>query len=107
VRDRFFELGAAITWNCARPLRHDHLLERSEPSEQQPDRRDYGTGALTPRGCGCCCSFERPGQSAPPAQLAAFVDLVRRVEGIGCEVIKVEGLYTFDGVAGFSVAQGQ
>jgi isocitrate dehydrogenase len=36
-----------------------------------------------------------------------ILDLLRRLTDAGIDVIKTENLCTFDGVAGFALAQGQ
>ncbi len=38
---------------------------------------------------------------------AALVALLKRITGLGLEFIKIENLYSFDGVRGFSLGQGQ
>ena len=36
-----------------------------------------------------------------------IIELLRRLAGAGLSFIKTEGLFTFDGQAGFSLGQGQ
>jgi isocitrate dehydrogenase len=38
---------------------------------------------------------------------AQVIDLLQKVEGLGLDFIKTEHLYTFDGVKGFSLGQGE
>jgi isocitrate dehydrogenase len=51
-----------------------------------------------------CCRFESQG-GAFTAQ--TLVQLIQAVTNAGLDVIKTEGLYTFDGSRGYSLAQGQ
>jgi isocitrate dehydrogenase len=51
-----------------------------------------------------CCRFEREGGGFTTDALIA---LIKRVSGAGFDVVKTEGLFTFDGVRGYSLAQGQ
>lgn len=51
------------------------------------------------------CRFESPtGASVTPRDI---VGLLERIDGQGLEFIKTEHLYTFDGVRGYSLGQGQ
>ncbi len=50
------------------------------------------------------CRFEKTGADFTAAQMA---DLIRACEGAGFDVIKTEGLFTFNGERGYSLAQGQ
>lgn len=52
------------------------------------------------------CRFQpREGQLSTSMQ--AVLALMQRVDGAGLEIIKSEGLYNFDGVPGYALAQGQ
>lgn len=51
------------------------------------------------------CRFHRPDQS--PITHQQLIGLLQRVTDGGFDFIKTEGLYTFDGVPGFSLGQGQ
>jgi isocitrate dehydrogenase len=50
------------------------------------------------------CRFEKTGRDFTAAQMA---DLIRACETVGFDVIKTEGLFTFNGERGYSLAQGQ
>ncbi len=50
------------------------------------------------------CRFVATGDSVAPA---AVFELLLRIDGAGLDVIKTEHLYTFDGVAGYSLGQGE
>jgi isocitrate dehydrogenase len=50
------------------------------------------------------CRFETTGGSFSAAQMG---DLIKACEGAGFDVIKTEGLFTFNGERGYSLAQGQ
>jgi isocitrate dehydrogenase len=50
------------------------------------------------------CRFEKTGTQFSAAQMAA---LITACEGAGFDVIKTEGLFTFNGERGYSLAQGQ
>jgi len=51
------------------------------------------------------CRFHRPDQS--PVTHQQMIALLQRISDGGFDFIKTEGLYTFDGVPGFSLGQGQ
>ncbi len=51
-----------------------------------------------------CCRFEASGGTFTPEHL---VRVLQAMIGAGFDVIKHEGLYTFDGARGYSLAQGQ
>ena len=42
-----------------------------------------------------------------PLVYSDVIELLKNVNGIELEIIKTENLYTFDGVAGYTAAQGQ
>jgi isocitrate dehydrogenase len=50
------------------------------------------------------CRFERDGDAFNTAHV---VQLIEAVNNTGFDVVKTEGLYTFDGQRGYSLAQGQ
>lgn len=50
------------------------------------------------------CRFVAAGGTATHAQI---VSLLQRVGDAGCDFIKIENLYNFDGVAGYSLGQGE
>ncbi|HTC31107.1 MAG TPA: NADP-dependent isocitrate dehydrogenase [Candidatus Acidoferrum sp.] len=50
------------------------------------------------------CRFEKAGGAFSAAQMA---ELIKACEAAGFDVIKTEGLFTFDGERGYSLAQGQ
>jgi isocitrate dehydrogenase len=51
------------------------------------------------------CRFKaEEGKVATHSQV---IDLLQKVEGLGLDFIKTEHLYTFDGVKGFSLGQGE
>jgi isocitrate dehydrogenase len=50
------------------------------------------------------CRFETTGAAFSAAQMA---ELIKACEAAGFDVIKTEGLFTFDGERGYSLAQGQ
>lgn len=50
------------------------------------------------------CRFEREGDTFNAAHV---VQLIEAVNNAGFDVVKTEGLYTFDGQRGYSLAQGQ
>ncbi|HEX8805383.1 MAG TPA: NADP-dependent isocitrate dehydrogenase [Candidatus Aquilonibacter sp.] len=50
------------------------------------------------------CRFERAAGDFSAAQMA---ELIKACEGAGFDVIKTEGLFTFNGERGYSLAQGQ
>ena len=50
------------------------------------------------------CRFEKTGPEFSAAQMA---ELIKACEGVGFDVIKTEGLFTFNGERGYSLAQGQ
>jgi isocitrate dehydrogenase len=52
------------------------------------------------------CRFQSI-QPGDPVNHSQLVDLLSRLAGAGLEFIKTEGLFTFDGQAGFSLGQGQ
>jgi len=39
--------------------------------------------------------------------MSDILDLMKQISDAGFEIVKTEGLYTFDGVPGFSAGQGQ
>ncbi len=45
--------------------------------------------------------------SAGPISFAQVLDLLRRLDQAGLDVIKTEHLYTFDGELGYSLGQGE
>ncbi|MGY6557774.1 MAG: NADP-dependent isocitrate dehydrogenase [Nitritalea sp.] len=51
------------------------------------------------------CRFQNAGQSA--VTHAQILDLLKQVEGLGCDFIKTENLYTFDGQRAYSLSQGE
>lgn len=51
------------------------------------------------------CRFHRPDQS--PVTHQQMIALLQRISDGGFDFIKTEGLYTFDGIPGFSLGQGQ
>jgi isocitrate dehydrogenase len=51
-----------------------------------------------------CCRFEREGA---PFSAERLVQIIAALDGAGLDVVKTEGLYEFDGVRGYSLAQGQ
>ncbi|EIM78491.1 isocitrate dehydrogenase [Nitritalea halalkaliphila LW7] len=51
------------------------------------------------------CRFQNAGQSA--VTHAQILDLLKQVEALGCDFIKTENLYTFDGQRAYSLSQGE
>jgi isocitrate dehydrogenase len=51
-----------------------------------------------------CCRFEADGK---PFSADNVIDLLRAADSAGFDVIKTEGLYTFNGERGYSLAQGE
>ena len=52
------------------------------------------------------CRFQSD-NSNPVVNYQQIIDLMQRADRAGFEIIKTEGLYNFDGKAGFSLSQGQ
>jgi isocitrate dehydrogenase len=57
----------------------------------------------------CCCRFQSSVdvKSLTPVTHEDLIELLLQFEKAGLDVIKTENLYTFDGIIGFSLAQGQ
>ncbi len=51
------------------------------------------------------CRFQKPDRT--PVTLQQMLELQQRLAHTGVEIVKMEGLYTFDGEIGFSLGQGQ
>ncbi|MEW6321843.1 MAG: NADP-dependent isocitrate dehydrogenase [Acidobacteriota bacterium] len=51
------------------------------------------------------CRFMRPDRG--PVTFAQMLDLQQKLSAAGVDIVKMEGLYTFDGQIGFSLGQGQ
>lgn len=57
----------------------------------------------------CCCRFQstQDMSSLTAIKHQAIIQLLSQIDGLGIDVIKTENLYTFNGEAGFTLAQGQ
>lgn len=57
----------------------------------------------------CCCRFQSTTNTKDLKEISHqdIIDLLRRFDEEGLDVIKTENLYLFDGKLGFSLAQGQ
>ncbi len=53
------------------------------------------------------CRFKNKNKEGDPITHDDILELLKKVKDIGCDFIKTEGLYTFDGEVGFTAAQGQ
>ncbi|MGQ0733127.1 MAG: NADP-dependent isocitrate dehydrogenase [Acidobacteriota bacterium] len=51
------------------------------------------------------CRFMKPDQT--PVTFAQMLELLQKLSAGGVDIVKMEGLYTFDGERGFSLGQGQ
>lgn len=58
-----------------------------------------------PYAAHCSCRFEM--KSLEMISHQEIIDLLQQFDALGLDVIKTENLYTFDGKAGYSLAQGQ
>lgn len=63
----------------------------------------------TPYTHHCSCRFQATADSASLTKISHqdIIHLLQQFDSLGLDVIKTENLYTFDGKAGFSLAQGQ
>ncbi len=99
-----------IDWNEGKPER---LAERLLALDARPMKLAMITNRGTqvwPRASDstrCVDHWRCRFQSDARVDGAAIARLMAAVEAVGLETIKCEGLYTFDGVAGFSLGQGQ
>jgi len=53
------------------------------------------------------CRFVSDAQKLTPISHALVIDLLQRIHAAGLDFIKTEHLYTFDGVRGYSLGQGE
>ncbi len=53
------------------------------------------------------CRFEKAGDGDRPFGAEQVVEILEAAAGAGFDVVKTEGLYTFNGERGYSLAQGQ
>ncbi len=99
-----------IDWNDGKP---EQLAERLLAIDARPMKLSMITNRGTqvwPRASAstrCVDHWRCRFQSDERVDGASIARLMAAVEAVGLETIKCEGLYTFDGVAGFSLGQGQ
>ncbi len=99
-----------IDWNEGKP---EQLAERLLAVDAQPMKLAMITNRGTqvwPRASAstrCVDHWRCRFQSDERVDGASIARLMAAVESLGLETIKCEGLYTFDGVAGYSLGQGQ
>ncbi len=110
VEKRRVGVDMFIDWNDGAPA---ELAERLLAIDAEPMRLTMITNRGTqvwPRASSstrCVDHWRCRFQSETPVDGGAVARLMAAIEALGLETIKCEGLYTFDGVAGYSLGQGQ